>query len=108
MQNQELIRAKGDLERSRARYFELFDFAPVAYFTFSSQGIIESLNLAAAELLQVDRQRAIGAPATTYFDGDSRGAFRAHIDRAFAEQQRHAVDLVLAPGRSGPRRHVPS
>ena len=106
MQNQELIRAKGDLERSRARYFELFDFAPVAYLTFSSHGIVESLNLAAAELLQVDRQRALGASAAAFFDGDSRGSFRAHLDRVFQEPGKHALDLVLAPGRIGPRRHV--
>ena len=106
MQNQELVRAKGDLERSRARYFELFDFAPVAYLTFSSHGIIETLNLAAAELLQQDRQRAIGAPATGFFDVDSRGQFRALLDRVFQEMEKHAIDLVLAPGRVGNRRHV--
>ncbi len=106
MQNQELVRAKNELERSRSRYFELFDFAPVAYLTFSSRGIIESLNLAAAELLQVDRQRALGASATIFFDGDSRGAFRAHVDQVYQIAGKHALDLVLAPANGGGRRHV--
>ena len=105
MQNQELVRTKSDLERSRARYFELFDFAPVAYFTFSSRATIESLNLAAAELLQIDRQRVVGSPATPFFDPESRGAFRAHLDHVFHEPGKHAIDLVLA-STNGWRRHV--
>ena len=61
MQNQELVRTKTDLEVSRARYFELFDLAPVAYFTFHAPGQVEALNLAAAEFLQIDRRRALGS-----------------------------------------------
>ena len=106
MQNQELVRANGDLERSRARYFELFDFAPVPYFTFSPRGTIESLNLAAAELLRTDRQRALGTPAFAYFDGNSRAEFRDHLERVFQEPGKHALDLELAPGSAGPRTHV--
>ena len=106
MQNQELVRAKGELERSRARYFELFDFAPVPYFTFSQRGAIEGLNLAAAELLHTDRQRAIGTPAALYFEGASRAEFRAHLERVFVEPGKHALDLILAPTRTEPRAHV--
>jgi PAS domain S-box-containing protein len=105
MQNQELVRAKGDLERSRARYFELFDFAPVAYFTFGPRGVIESLNLAAAELLQIDRQRAVGSPAGPFFDAQSRGAFRAHLEQVLQESGKHSIDLVLSR-QQGTRRHV--
>ena len=104
-QNQELVRAKADLERSRARYFELFDFAPVPHFTFATHGVIESLNLAAAELLHIDRQQALGTPAETFFDARSRGDFRVHLDRVFQRPGKHAVDLVLA-GKPGARRHL--
>ena len=40
MQNQELMRTKTDLELSRARYFELYDFAPVPYFTLQPLGLV--------------------------------------------------------------------
>lgn len=106
MQNQELVRTKGDLERSRARYFELFDFAPIPYFTFTPLGLIESLNLAAAELLQVDRQRAIGATLSSYLEDESRGVFRAHIETVFETEGKHMLDLVLAARRDTPRRHL--
>ena len=106
MQNQELVRAKSDLEHSRARYFELFDFAPVPYFTFNASGTIESLNLAAAELLQHDRDRSIGVALTSFLEEGSRAAFHAHLEAVLQSPGRHALDLVIAPGPGSPRRHV--
>jgi PAS domain S-box-containing protein len=106
MQNQELVRAKTDLEHSRARYFELFDLAPVPYFTFKARGTIESLNLAAAELLQLDRDRAIGVSLSGFLEDGSRGAYHAHLETVFQAPGRHALDLVLAPAGPTARRHV--
>ncbi|HUR58396.1 MAG TPA: ATP-binding protein [Opitutaceae bacterium] len=106
MQNHELVRAKTDLEHSRARYFELFDFAPVPYFTFKSSGIIESLNLAAAELLQHDRDRSVGVALSSFLEDGSRAAFNAHLETVFQTPGRHTLDLVIAPGPQSTRRHV--
>jgi PAS domain S-box-containing protein len=99
MQNQELLRAKVDMERSRSRYLELFDFAPVGYFVVTRRGVIESLNLAAAEVLQMDRQRASNTTFTAYLDDRSKGIFRAHLESVFSDQGKHAVDLVMAGER---------
>lgn len=106
MQNHELVRTKNELEQSRARYFELFDFAPVAYFTFNRAGGIETLNLAGAELLHLDRQRAGGTAFAGHLEESSRGAFRAHLDEVFETPGKHTLDLVIASRRSGDRRHV--
>jgi PAS domain S-box-containing protein len=55
MQNEELRRAQGDLENSRARYFDLYDLAPVGYITVDEQGSIIEMNLRAATLLGANR-----------------------------------------------------
>jgi diguanylate cyclase (GGDEF)-like protein/PAS domain S-box-containing protein len=55
MQNEELRRAEAALDASRARYFELYDLAPVGYCTLSEAGLIVQANLAAATLLGVPR-----------------------------------------------------
>ncbi len=64
MQNEELRRAQGELESARARYFDLFDLAPVGYFTLSEQGLILEANLTGAGLLGVERRELVKKPLT--------------------------------------------
>ncbi len=51
MQNEELRRAQLELEASRARYFDLYDLAPVGYCSLSEEGLILQANLSASLLL---------------------------------------------------------
>jgi PAS domain S-box-containing protein len=55
MQNEELRRAQADLEHSRARYFDLYDLAPVGYITVDDQGAIVEMNLRASTLFGANR-----------------------------------------------------
>ena len=51
MQNEELRSAREQLEASRARYFDLYELAPVGYLTLSKAGLILEANLTAANML---------------------------------------------------------
>ena len=44
MQNEELRRAGVELDASRARYFDLYDLAPVGYVTLDERGTIVQAN----------------------------------------------------------------
>ncbi len=55
MQNEELQLAQTDLERSRARYFDLYNLAPVGYVTLDGDGAIVEMNVRAAALLRTTR-----------------------------------------------------
>jgi PAS domain S-box-containing protein len=55
MQNEELRRLQEVLEAQRARYFDLYDLAPIGYLTVSQKGFVLEVNLTAATLLGVAR-----------------------------------------------------
>jgi diguanylate cyclase (GGDEF)-like protein/PAS domain S-box-containing protein len=66
LQNEDLRSAQLALERSHARYFELYDLAPVGYLTLSDAGLIEEANLAAASLLGLPRQALVRQPLSRF------------------------------------------
>ena len=59
MQNEELRRTQVELDSARARYFDLYDLAPVGYCTISENGQIQEANLTAANLLGVARSALV-------------------------------------------------
>lgn len=64
MQNEELRRIQGELEKSRNMYSHLFDFSPFGYFSISEKGIIEQVNLTAAAMVGVERGNLVGKAFT--------------------------------------------
>lgn len=62
MQNEELRRAELALRDSRNKYYELYDFAPVGYFTLNQEGVILELNITAATLLNLKKPELINKP----------------------------------------------
>ena len=65
-QNEELRRAQEALELSHARYFDLYDLAPVGYLTVAANGLIVEANLSAATLLGVDRSALVKRPLSRF------------------------------------------
>jgi chemotaxis protein methyltransferase CheR len=66
MQNEELNLVRDELEALRARYFDLFELAPVGYLTLSEQGLITEANLSAATLFGLPRGELIKQPLNRF------------------------------------------
>lgn len=66
LQNEDLRRAQEELEKSRAKYFDLFELAPVGYFTLGQKNLIVEANLAGAAILGVDRFSLAGRRFTNF------------------------------------------
>ena len=96
MQNEELCRTQGELEASRARYFDLYDLAPVGYFTVSEQGLILEANLTAAGLLGVARGALVKQPLTRFILPEDQGIYYRHREQLFETGAPQVCEMRLA------------
>lgn len=82
MQNDELRKAHVELEASRTKYYELYDFAPVGYFTLNERGVILEVNLAGTQLVGVERRYVVGRGFSRFLDPESQERFFHYRKRA--------------------------
>ncbi len=88
MQNEELRQSRAELEGSHERYFDLFDLAPVGYFTLTEDARIVEANLTGGELLHVPRNDLLDRSFTEFILPDDQDGYYHH---------RRAVVLAGAP-----------
>jgi PAS domain S-box-containing protein len=75
MQNDELRRVQAELALASARYFDMYDLAPVGYCTLSRTGLISEANLGAAALLGVPRSALVNAPLSRFVARDDQDQY---------------------------------
>ena len=95
MQNEELRRAQVELEESRSRYSDLYDFAPMGYFVLDSNGLIMNLNLTGAALLGVERGHLIGKPFNSFIAKEDKDQFYSHRRKILGVQGRDTCEIRL-------------
>ncbi len=78
MQNEELRRAQAELDALRARYFDLYDLAPVGYFSLSEHGLILQANLAGADFLGVPRTALVKQPLSRFILPEDQDIYYQH------------------------------
>ena len=96
MQNAELKRAQEELELSRNKFVELYDFAPVGYFTIDAQGRIEGVNLTGTHLLGIERELLLKRPFINLVaDAADREIFSKHRKEVFQKQTSRTCEIRL-------------
>ena len=93
MQNDELRRTQVELAAERARYFDLYDLAPVGYITVNEQEMILEANLTAATLLGVSRDALVRQPISQFIldeDQDIYYLYRKQIFETHLTSSRQA------------------
>ncbi len=95
MQNEALRQAHIALEDSRDRYFDLFEFAPIGYFTLSATGLIVEVNFVGAELLKADRQQLIGQPLAKYIAPEDSDQFHLRQMRLNRDEVQQSYDMQI-------------
>jgi len=96
MQNEELRRAQVELDATRARYFDLYDLAPVGYCTVSERGLILEANLTAATLLGVARGELVKQSFARFIIKEDQDAYYLHRKQLFETGNQQASELRMA------------
>jgi PAS domain S-box-containing protein len=95
LQNTELQRARDEAETALERYTDLYDFAPVGYFTIDAQGRILETNLTGAALLGIERSRSINLRFQSFLSPSSRPAFLAMLARVMAKPCKEVCEVSV-------------
>ncbi len=95
MQNEELCQARSALEEAREKYTDLYDFAPVSYFTLDRAGIISSINLMGSSLLKIERSQLIGQRFANFLSVETRPSFADFLTRVFTSLVKEAFETAL-------------
>ena len=95
MQNAELQVARDWTEALLENYTDLYDFAPVGYFTLAATGVIIQANLTGAKLVGIERSRLLGQSFGLYMVMEFRPAFNAFLKQVFVGQTKQSGDFQL-------------
>ena len=95
MQNDELMQARAELEAAVHQLTDLYDLAPVGYFTLKRDGTIIRANLRGASLLGVERSKLLKRRFGLFISIKSRMTFDAFLERVSESQRKETCDLAL-------------
>ena len=95
MQSEEMGRAQVELDAARARYFDLYDLAPVGYVTVSEQGLILEANLTASTLLGVARGTLVKLLLTRFIFKEDKDIYYLHRKQLLNTGEPQACDLRM-------------
>ena len=103
LQNEELRRTQLALDASRARYFDLYELAPVGYLTLSDAGLILEANLRAAEILGTPRGELVRRPLSAFVIPEDQDRYY-HFRKQLFETQKAQVSELRVRAREGAER----
>jgi hypothetical protein len=102
MQNEELLLAKEQAEMAVEKYTELYDYAPMGYFTLSNDGAIKELNFCGARILGKERSSLMNNPFGFFISDDDRPSYNSFLDSLFNSNIEKSCDLILTPKDKNP------
>ena len=98
MQNEQLRSAQLSLEESRDRYADLYEFAPLGYFTLTDQGLIGEINLTGASLLDVERNKLLRQRFGSFVAPEHRDRWNRLFVGVLRRDERQCCELSLQRG----------
>jgi two-component system, NtrC family, sensor kinase len=95
LQNEELHSTQVQLQKSLMEYSELYDFAPVGYFTLGKGGLILEVNLTGSALLTSDRSSLIGNRFQSFLVKEYIDTFHFHERAVFKSGTKQRCEIKV-------------
>lgn len=95
LQNEELLRVQGELEKTKKRYFDLYDMAPIGYCTLNENGLIEEVNLQLSDLLGQDRDKLIKQPLAKFIYFQDQDTYYTYRKKLLTSQEKQECELRI-------------
>ncbi|MBW8781218.1 MAG: PAS domain S-box protein [Verrucomicrobia bacterium] len=100
LQNEELQQAKQAVDANLDRYTDLYDFAPVGYFSIDENGTVLEANLTGAALLGVERSQLAKRRFQVFMAPQSQATFPLFLEGIFSGHKKKVCEaLLLRNGR---------
>ena len=95
LQNDELQKARDEMEAWLEQYSDLYEFAPVGYFTLTRESAIRQVNLTGATLVGIERSRLVGQLFARLVTPELGPAFHSFLKQVFAAGTRQSFELAF-------------
>lgn len=95
LQNEELVEANVRAANLSEKYIELYDFAPIGYFTLSKEGYINKLNLLGASMLRKERSQLINRMFYVFVSNDTKPVFKLFHEKIFNSLALESCEIIL-------------
>lgn len=105
MQLEELTQSQQALAESRQRYFELYEFAPIAYINLGQTGLIDELNLSSLALLMYEKGNILDRPFSSFVAPEEIDRWQQFLLAMQGQQVGKSCEIAMLRGDAS-RLHV--
>jgi len=95
MQNEELVRAQIELEKSRDKFWQLFNNAPVGYLVVDENGMILRTNATFADMVNSSADKILRKPFANLIFPDDQQIFFGRFKSFFRESHGKEMELRI-------------
>jgi PAS domain S-box-containing protein len=95
MQNEELRRVQVELEETRDRYIDLYEFAPIGYLKLTRQGLVAEVNLTGTALLGMERKKLLNRRFDGFIIAEDRDRWHSHYLNVLKRVGRKVCEVVI-------------
>jgi two-component system sensor kinase FixL len=94
-QDKDLLKSQLDFDNTPFHHTDLYDFAPVGYFTLSATGLITEVNLSGAKLIGIEKHSLINRQFTQFMPIQFENHFQQHLKNTFQLNAEQSIEIEL-------------